>query len=169
MTSVKSFWVWIIPPIFQYPFFGFPACSLRLYGSCLTRFAFKTSDINIDVTHPSSVSLLLLYIFSNNIKRTLQISRDIWSFSWWSHFLSLLLSVQMTQPEVLIQVLEILKNSRKLCFVHGKLELGHVNPRFFSALPCWFMSDGTCKLDRKEADFLEILWSWTLFMLCCII
>uniref|UniRef100_A0A7N6C617 RNA uridylyltransferase n=1 Tax=Anabas testudineus TaxID=64144 RepID=A0A7N6C617_ANATE len=24
------------------------ACSLRLYGSCLTRFAFKTSDINID-------------------------------------------------------------------------------------------------------------------------
>ncbi|XP_056234383.1 terminal uridylyltransferase 4 [Seriola aureovittata] len=47
------------------------ACSLRLYGSCLTRFAFKTSDINIDVTYPSS----------------------------------------MTQPEVLIQVLEILKNS----------------------------------------------------------
>lgn len=35
----------------------FPACSLRLYGSCLTRFAFKTSDINIDVIHPSSVSL----------------------------------------------------------------------------------------------------------------
>uniref|UniRef100_A0A673B2Z7 Terminal uridylyl transferase 4 n=1 Tax=Sphaeramia orbicularis TaxID=375764 RepID=A0A673B2Z7_9TELE len=29
------------------------ACSLRLYGSCLTRFAFKTSDINIDVTYPS--------------------------------------------------------------------------------------------------------------------
>uniref|UniRef100_A0A4W6CUB2 Terminal uridylyl transferase 4 n=1 Tax=Lates calcarifer TaxID=8187 RepID=A0A4W6CUB2_LATCA len=37
------------------------ACSLRLYGSCLTRFAFKTSDINIDVTYPSSVSLLLLF------------------------------------------------------------------------------------------------------------
>uniref|UniRef100_A0A669F281 Terminal uridylyl transferase 4 n=1 Tax=Oreochromis niloticus TaxID=8128 RepID=A0A669F281_ORENI len=35
------------------------ACSLRLYGSCLTRFAFKTSDINIDVTYPPSVSLLL--------------------------------------------------------------------------------------------------------------
>lgn len=35
------------------------ACSLRLYGSTLTQFAFKTSDINIDVTHPSSVSLLL--------------------------------------------------------------------------------------------------------------
>uniref|UniRef100_A0A667YX84 Terminal uridylyl transferase 4 n=1 Tax=Myripristis murdjan TaxID=586833 RepID=A0A667YX84_9TELE len=34
------------------------ACSLRLYGSCLTRFAFKTSDINIDVTYPSSVSVL---------------------------------------------------------------------------------------------------------------
>uniref|UniRef100_A0A673YZ04 Terminal uridylyltransferase 4-like n=1 Tax=Salmo trutta TaxID=8032 RepID=A0A673YZ04_SALTR len=32
-------------------------CSLRLYGSCLTRFAFKTSDINIDVTYPSTVSL----------------------------------------------------------------------------------------------------------------
>ncbi|KAM6962727.1 terminal uridylyltransferase 4 [Aplochiton taeniatus] len=47
------------------------SCSLRLYGSCLTRFAFKTSDINIDVTYPST----------------------------------------MTQPDVLIQVLEILKNS----------------------------------------------------------
>uniref|UniRef100_A0A667YU41 RNA uridylyltransferase n=1 Tax=Myripristis murdjan TaxID=586833 RepID=A0A667YU41_9TELE len=35
------------------------ACSLRLYGSCLTRFAFKTSDINIDVTYPSSVSVLV--------------------------------------------------------------------------------------------------------------
>ncbi|KAJ7986329.1 hypothetical protein DPEC_G00338800 [Dallia pectoralis] len=48
-------------------------CSLRLYGSCLTRFAFKTSDINIDVTYPST----------------------------------------MTQPDVLIQVLEILKKSTK--------------------------------------------------------
>ncbi|XP_061540719.1 terminal uridylyltransferase 4 isoform X2 [Phycodurus eques] len=47
------------------------ACTLSLYGSCLTRFAFKTSDINIDVNHPST----------------------------------------MTQPEVLIQVLDILKNS----------------------------------------------------------
>lgn len=47
------------------------ACSLRLYGSCLTRFAFKTSDVNIDVSYPST----------------------------------------MTQPDVLIQVLEILKNS----------------------------------------------------------
>ncbi|KAL2089929.1 hypothetical protein ACEWY4_014617 [Coilia grayii] len=48
-----------------------PECNLRLYGSCLTRFAFKTSDINIDVTYPSS----------------------------------------MTQPEVLIKVLEIMKKS----------------------------------------------------------
>nr|XP_023674765.1 terminal uridylyltransferase 4 isoform X2 [Paramormyrops kingsleyae] len=47
------------------------ACHLRLYGSCLTRFAFKTSDINIDVVYPSS----------------------------------------MTQPDVLIQVLDILKNN----------------------------------------------------------
>ncbi|MBN3302251.1 TUT4 uridylyltransferase, partial [Amia calva] len=47
------------------------ACSLRLYGSCLTRFAFKTSDVNIDVSFPPS----------------------------------------MTQPDVLIRVLEILKNS----------------------------------------------------------
>ncbi|KAG2461465.1 TUT4 uridylyltransferase, partial [Polypterus senegalus] len=28
------------------------ACTLQLYGSCLTRFAFKTSDINIDVKFP---------------------------------------------------------------------------------------------------------------------
>ncbi|XP_077572391.1 terminal uridylyltransferase 4 isoform X2 [Stigmatopora nigra] len=45
--------------------------SLSLYGSCLTRYAFKMSDINIDVSYPST----------------------------------------MTQPEVLIQVLDILKNS----------------------------------------------------------
>ncbi|KAF5893500.1 terminal uridylyltransferase 4-like, partial [Clarias magur] len=48
-----------------------PACSLRLYGSCLTRFAFKSSDVNIDVLYPSG----------------------------------------MTQPDVLIQVLDILKKS----------------------------------------------------------
>ncbi|XP_029474683.1 terminal uridylyltransferase 4 isoform X2 [Rhinatrema bivittatum] len=46
-------------------------CSLRMYGSCLTRFAFKTSDINIDIKYPS----------------------------------------KMSQPSVLIQVLEVLKNS----------------------------------------------------------
>ncbi|KAK6313835.1 hypothetical protein J4Q44_G00152940 [Coregonus suidteri] len=54
-------------------------CSLRLYGSCLTRFAFKTSDINIDVTYPST----------------------------------------MTQPDVLIQVLEILKNSAQFSEVES--------------------------------------------------
>lgn len=48
-----------------------PECSLRMYGSCLTRFAFKTSDINIDIKFPS----------------------------------------MMSHPDVLIQVLEILKNS----------------------------------------------------------
>lgn len=48
-----------------------PGCCLRMYGSCLTRFAFKSSDINIDVSVPPN----------------------------------------MTQPEVLIQVLEILKTS----------------------------------------------------------
>uniref|UniRef100_A0AAY4DI54 RNA uridylyltransferase n=1 Tax=Denticeps clupeoides TaxID=299321 RepID=A0AAY4DI54_9TELE len=37
-------------------------CSLRLYGSCLTRFAFKTSDINIDVTYPSTQSLKVFKI-----------------------------------------------------------------------------------------------------------
>ncbi|XP_069498286.1 terminal uridylyltransferase 4 isoform X2 [Ambystoma mexicanum] len=47
-----------------------PDCSLRMYGSCLTRFAFKTSDINIDVKFPP----------------------------------------KMTQPDVLIKVLEILKS-----------------------------------------------------------
>ncbi|XP_078526720.1 terminal uridylyltransferase 4 isoform X2 [Lissotriton helveticus] len=46
-----------------------PDCSLRMYGSCLTRFAFKTSDLNIDVKFPA----------------------------------------KMTQPDVLIKVLEILK------------------------------------------------------------
>ncbi|XP_048457639.1 terminal uridylyltransferase 4 isoform X3 [Rhincodon typus] len=48
-----------------------PDCSLRLYGSCLTRFAFKTSDINIDVKFPS----------------------------------------HLNQPDVLIQVLDIIKNT----------------------------------------------------------
>ncbi|XP_068095078.1 terminal uridylyltransferase 4 isoform X2 [Hyperolius riggenbachi] len=48
-----------------------PDCSLRMYGSSLTRFAFKTSDINIDVKFPQ----------------------------------------KMSQPDVLIQVLEILRHS----------------------------------------------------------
>ncbi|XP_018545836.1 terminal uridylyltransferase 4 [Lates calcarifer] len=68
------------------------ACSLRLYGSCLTRFAFKTSDINIDVTYPSS----------------------------------------MTQPEVLIQVLEILKNSS---------EFSEVESDFHAKVPAVFCRD----------------------------
>uniref|UniRef100_A0A8C0IYG3 RNA uridylyltransferase n=1 Tax=Chelonoidis abingdonii TaxID=106734 RepID=A0A8C0IYG3_CHEAB len=33
-----------------------PECSLRMYGSCLTRFAFKTSDVNIDIKFPSKVT-----------------------------------------------------------------------------------------------------------------
>ncbi|KAM4548007.1 terminal uridylyltransferase 4 isoform 2-T2 [Odontesthes bonariensis] len=68
------------------------ACSLRLYGSCLTRFAFKTSDINIDVTYPST----------------------------------------MTQPEVLIKVLEILKNSP---------EFSEVESDFHAKVPAVFCRD----------------------------
>ncbi|XP_031731886.1 terminal uridylyltransferase 4 [Anarrhichthys ocellatus] len=68
------------------------ACALRLYGSCLTRFAFKTSDINIDVTHPPS----------------------------------------MTQPEVLIQVLEILKKSP---------EFSEVESDFHAKVPAIFCRD----------------------------
>ncbi|XP_068175709.1 terminal uridylyltransferase 4 isoform X2 [Antennarius striatus] len=68
------------------------ACSLRLYGSCLTRFAFKTSDINIDVTHPPS----------------------------------------MTQPEVLIQILEILKMSS---------EFSDVESDFHAKVPAVFCRD----------------------------
>uniref|UniRef100_A0A8C5CSS1 CCHC-type domain-containing protein n=1 Tax=Gadus morhua TaxID=8049 RepID=A0A8C5CSS1_GADMO len=37
------------------------ACSLRLYGSCLTRFAFKTSDVNIDVAYPATVKIMMKY------------------------------------------------------------------------------------------------------------
>lgn len=70
------------------------ACALRLYGSCLTRFAFKTSDINIDVTHPPS----------------------------------------MTQPEVLIQVLEILKKSP---------EFSEVESDFHAKVPAIFCRDVT--------------------------
>ncbi|XP_054836032.1 terminal uridylyltransferase 4 isoform X2 [Eublepharis macularius] len=60
--------VWEMEKIIQQPL---PECSLRMYGSCLTRFAFKTSDVNIDVKFPS----------------------------------------KMSHPDVLIQVLDILKNS----------------------------------------------------------
>lgn len=49
----------IITVLEQMLCFRCEACSLRLYGSTLTQFAFKTSDINIDISHPPSVSLLL--------------------------------------------------------------------------------------------------------------
>uniref|UniRef100_A0A4W3I4E5 Terminal uridylyl transferase 4 n=1 Tax=Callorhinchus milii TaxID=7868 RepID=A0A4W3I4E5_CALMI len=42
-------------------------CSLRLYGSCLTRLAFKTSDINIDVIFPSHVSNIIGNPYFNRI------------------------------------------------------------------------------------------------------
>ncbi|CDQ60847.1 unnamed protein product, partial [Oncorhynchus mykiss] len=72
-------------------------CSLRLYGSCLTRFAFKTSDINIDVTYPST----------------------------------------MTQPDVLILVLEILKNST---------EYSEVESDFHAKVPVVFCRDVNSRL-----------------------
>ncbi|XP_064859289.1 terminal uridylyltransferase 4-like [Oncorhynchus nerka] len=72
-------------------------CSLRLYGSCLTRFAFKTSDINIDVTYPST----------------------------------------MTQPDVLILVLEILKNSMKY---------SEVESDFHAKVPVVFCRDVNSRL-----------------------
>ncbi|XP_041705309.1 terminal uridylyltransferase 4 isoform X3 [Coregonus clupeaformis] len=72
-------------------------CSLRLYGSCLTRFAFKTSDINIDVTYPST----------------------------------------MTQPDVLILVLEILKNST---------EYSEVESDFHAKVPVVFCRDVKSRL-----------------------
>uniref|UniRef100_A0A087XAY0 RNA uridylyltransferase n=1 Tax=Poecilia formosa TaxID=48698 RepID=A0A087XAY0_POEFO len=76
------------------------ACSLRLYGSCLTRFAFKTSDINVDVTYPST----------------------------------------MTQPEVLIQVLEILKN---------RPEYSEVESDFHAKVPAVFCRDRSSGLICK--------------------
>ncbi|XP_028299664.1 terminal uridylyltransferase 4, partial [Gouania willdenowi] len=75
-------------------------CALRLYGSCLTQFAFKTSDINIDVTHPSS----------------------------------------MTQPEVLIQVLDILKKSP---------DFSEVESDFHAKVPAIFCRDVSSDLMCK--------------------
>uniref|UniRef100_A0A8B9LB69 Terminal uridylyltransferase 4 n=1 Tax=Astyanax mexicanus TaxID=7994 RepID=A0A8B9LB69_ASTMX len=49
-----------------------PTCSLRLYGSCLTRFAFKTSDLNIDVAYPPNHSV---------IYRRTDLHVKLWSFS----------------------------------------------------------------------------------------
>ncbi|KAJ8378485.1 hypothetical protein AAFF_G00239490 [Aldrovandia affinis] len=73
------------------------ACSLRLYGSCFTKFAFKTSDVNIDVAYPSS----------------------------------------MTQPDVLIQVLEILKNCA---------EFTEVESDFHAKVPVVFCRDASSGL-----------------------
>ncbi|XP_069837721.1 terminal uridylyltransferase 4 [Dendropsophus ebraccatus] len=78
-----------------------PECSLRMYGSSLTRFAFKTSDINIDVKFPP----------------------------------------KMSQPDVLIQVLDILKN----CTHYTEVESD-----FHAKVPVVFCKDKksgiTCKV-----------------------
>ncbi|XP_015726044.1 terminal uridylyltransferase 4 isoform X3 [Coturnix japonica] len=82
-----------------------PDCSLRMYGSCLTRFAFKTSDINIDIKFPP----------------------------------------KMSQPDVLIQVLEILKNST----VYSDVESD-----FHAKVPVVFCKDIksglTCKVSARN-------------------
>ncbi|KAF3835533.1 hypothetical protein F7725_028091, partial [Dissostichus mawsoni] len=88
------------------------ACALRLYGSCLNRFAFKTSDINIDVTHPSS----------------------------------------MTQPEVLIQVLEILKKSS---------EFSEVESDFHAKVPAVFCRDVSSGLMCKVSAGNDVAWLTT--------
>ncbi|XP_022519969.2 terminal uridylyltransferase 4 isoform X2 [Astyanax mexicanus] len=77
-----------------------PTCSLRLYGSCLTRFAFKTSDLNIDVAYPPN----------------------------------------MTQPDVLIQVLDILKKSA---------EFSEVESDFHAKVPVVFCRDAASGLPCK--------------------
>ncbi|XP_072275752.1 terminal uridylyltransferase 4 isoform X2 [Pyxicephalus adspersus] len=77
-----------------------PECSLRLYGSSKTRFAFKTSDINIDVRYPP----------------------------------------KMSQPDVLIQVLEILKNSSQYIDVESD---------FHAKVPVIFCKDGKSGLQCK--------------------
>ncbi|NWJ01062.1 TUT4 uridylyltransferase, partial [Crypturellus undulatus] len=82
-----------------------PDCSLRMYGSCLTRFAFKTSDVNIDIKFPP----------------------------------------KMSQPDVLIQVLEILKNSA----VYSDVESD-----FHAKVPVVFCKDIksglTCKVSARN-------------------
>ncbi|KAM3915307.1 terminal uridylyltransferase 4 isoform 1-T2 [Leptodactylus fuscus] len=76
-------------------------CSLRMYGSSLTRFAFKTSDVNIDVKFPA----------------------------------------KMSQPDVLIQVLDILKNCARFVDVESD---------FHAKVPVVFCKDKksglTCKV-----------------------
>ncbi|NXG51418.1 TUT4 uridylyltransferase, partial [Psilopogon haemacephalus] len=82
-----------------------PDCSLRMYGSCLTRFAFKSSDVNIDIKFPP----------------------------------------KMSQPDVLIQVLEILKNSA----VYSDVESD-----FHAKVPVVFCKDVksglTCKVSARN-------------------
>ncbi|XP_025890106.1 terminal uridylyltransferase 4 isoform X2 [Nothoprocta perdicaria] len=82
-----------------------PDCSLRMYGSCLTRFAFKTSDVNIDIKFPP----------------------------------------KMSQPDVLIQVLEILKNSAAYSDVESD---------FHAKVPVVFCKDVksglTCKVSARN-------------------
>ncbi|CAB1323973.1 unnamed protein product [Coregonus sp. 'balchen'] len=89
-------------------------CSLRLYGSCLTRFAFKTSDINIDVTYPST----------------------------------------MTQPDVLIQVLEILKNSA---------QFSEVESDFHAKVPVVFCRD----VNRLEPRLVPLVLAFRLWAKLC--
>ncbi|XP_030427312.1 terminal uridylyltransferase 4 isoform X1 [Gopherus evgoodei] len=82
-----------------------PECSLRMYGSCLTRFAFKTSDVNIDIKFPS----------------------------------------KMSHPDVLIQVLDILKNSAFYSDVESD---------FHAKVPVVFCKDVksglTCKVSARN-------------------
>ncbi|XP_025047133.1 terminal uridylyltransferase 4 isoform X2 [Alligator sinensis] len=82
-----------------------PDCSLRMYGSCLTGFAFKTSDINIDIKFPP----------------------------------------RMSHPDVLIQVLDILKNSA----IYSDVESD-----FHAKVPVVFCKDVksglTCKVSARN-------------------
>ncbi|KAG8443819.1 hypothetical protein GDO86_009127 [Hymenochirus boettgeri] len=95
-----------------------PECSLRMYGSSQTRFAFKSSDINIDVKFP----------------------------------------LKMSQPDVLIQVLDVLKNSD--CFAE-------VESDFHAKIPVVYCKDRisglTCKVSAGNdtacltTEFLEAI------------
>lgn len=93
----------------------------------------------------------------------------------------------MTQPEVLIQVLEIIKNSRKFCLVHHTFSSEVVRRFILNKLckptamvcveilvwPCCF----TCLIEfsnytdnRTITTLLEnLLWSWTWVILLCVV
>ncbi|KAM9324697.1 terminal uridylyltransferase 4 [Gastrophryne carolinensis] len=77
-----------------------PDCFLKMYGSSLNKFAFKTSDINIDVKFPP----------------------------------------KMSQPDVLIQVLEILKNSTQYVDVESD---------FHAKVPVVFCKEKNSRLTCK--------------------